>query len=45
VRTELHGKNPAFRYFLDEHSASELVALMRSALAPQQRAGAQPGHD
>ena len=45
VRTELHAKNPAFRYFIDEHSASELVALMRIALAPQQGAGAPPGHD
>jgi thiol:disulfide interchange protein len=34
VRTELHGKNPSFRYFVDEHEAHELVALMRRALAP-----------
>jgi thiol:disulfide interchange protein len=33
VRTELHGSNPAFRYFLDEHEPRELLALMRRALA------------
>jgi len=34
VRTELHGKNPSYRYFIDEHAPRELVALMRGALAP-----------
>lgn len=34
VRTELHGKNPSFRYFIDEHEPRELVALMRRALIP-----------
>ena len=34
VRTELHGKNPSYRYFIDEHAPRELVALMRGALTP-----------
>ena len=34
VRTELGGKNPSFRYFLDEHDPSELRALMQRALSP-----------
>jgi len=34
VRTELHGKNPSFLYFIDEHAPGELVALMRAAVAP-----------
>lgn len=34
VRSELHGNNPSFRYFVDEHESRELVALMRRALVP-----------
>jgi len=34
VRTELHGRNPSFRYFFDEHDPRELVASMRRALIP-----------
>jgi thiol:disulfide interchange protein len=39
VRTDLHGNNPAFRYFLDEHEPHELIQLMGRALGSTRAAG------